>query len=508
MSPACATLPGVTPVPAARDDVEPSPAAPLTAAELVAVTGGSLLRRSDRPVRGGAVDSRLVTPGCLFAALPGERTDGHRFVGEAAARGAAALLVARPFAEAELAALGDVTVVRVPDTLAALQAVAAAWRGRFDPLVVGITGSVAKTSTKDATAAVLGAAMPTLASEGNQNNEIGLPLTLLRLAPGHRAAVLEMGMYVGGEIATLAALGRPRVGIVTAVAPVHLERAGSLEAIEDAKAELVEALPADGIAILNGDDPRVRRFASRTRARSLTYGLGAAADVTAEAIEARGAGGMTFEVVARAPRRTRVAVTIAALGRHSVQNALAAVAAGLVAGVTDEQLAAGLAAPCGRASAHRGALVAAPGLTILDDTYNASPMSTIAALEVLASLPGRPVAVLGEMRELGALHEAGHREVGAAAARVAAELVVVGAGAVGIAAGAIEAGLRPSRVHGAADRDDALRILRGILRPGDAILVKASRGAALESLVDALRDGIAGAREGRGDTRERAGDAR
>ena len=219
MSPACATLPAVTTVPAARDDADPSPAAPLTAEDLVAATGGTLLRRSDRPVRGGAVDSRLVTPGCLFVALPGERTDGHRFLAAAAAAGAAALLVTRPPEAVDLDALGDVTVVLVSDALAGLQAVAAAWRTRFAPLVVGITGSVAKTSTKDATAAVLGAAMPTLRTEGNQNNEVGLPLTLLRLGPEHRAAVLEMGMYVGGEIATLAALGRPSIGIVTAVAP-------------------------------------------------------------------------------------------------------------------------------------------------------------------------------------------------------------------------------------------------------------------------------------------------
>jgi UDP-N-acetylmuramoyl-tripeptide--D-alanyl-D-alanine ligase len=489
VSPACATLPTVT-LPAARDDVDPSPVAPFTADDLVAATGGTLLRRSARPVRGGAVDSRLVTPGGLFVALPGERTDGHLHLGAAAAAGAAALLVSRPVDPVDLEALGDVTVVWVPDGLAALHAVAAAWRARFAPLVVGITGSVAKTSTKDATAAVLGAAMPTLKSEGNQNNEIGLPLTLLRLGPEHRAAVLEMGMYVGGEVATLAALGRPSIGVVTAVAPVHMERAGSLEAIENAKAELVEALPPDGTAVLNHDDARVRAFATRTRAAVVSYGLGADADVTADAVVARGAAGMAFDLVARAPRRARIRVEIGALGRHSVQNALAAGAVGLVAGVADQAIAAGLARPWGRASAHRGVLLEAPGLTIFDDTYNASPPAMLAALDVLATLPGRPVAVLGEMRELGALHETGHREVGRAAARVAAELVVVGGAASGIAAGAVEAGLPATRVHEAPDRDAALTILRAVLRPGDAVLVKASRGAALETIVAALSAGI------------------
>lgn len=499
MSAACATLPAVTTPPAAAGGPEPAPpaplAAPLTAAELVAATGGELLRGSERPVRGGAVDSRRVEPGNLFVALPGERTDGHRHLGAAVAAGAAALLVTEVPGPAELAALGDVTVVRVADGLAGLHAVAAAWRGRFDPLVVGITGSVAKTSTKEATAAVLGAAMPTLRSEGNQNNEIGLPLTLLRLGPEHAAAVLEMGMYVGGEIATLAALGRPSIGVVTAVAPVHLERAGSLAAIEAAKAELVEALPATGTAILNADDPRVRGFGRRTPARVVTYGFADDADVTAAAVEARGAAGMAFEVVARAPRPARIAVAIDALGRHSVANALAGAAVGLVAGVADEAIAAGLATPWGRAAAHRGALLVVPGLTILDDTYNASPPAMLAALEVLAGLPGRPVAVLGEMLELGPLHDAAHREVGAGAARVAAELVVVGPGAAGIADGAAAAGLEASRIHRVADREAAIAVLRRVVRPGDAVLVKASRGAALESIVEALRPGLLDAPE-------------
>jgi UDP-N-acetylmuramyl pentapeptide synthase len=216
---------------------------------------------------------------------------------------------------------------------------------------------------------------------------VGLPLTLLRLEPEHRAAVLAMGMYVGGVIATLAALGRPSIGIVTAVAPVHLERAGSLAAIEDAKAELVEALPDAGTAILNQDDVRVRAFRSRTRAAVLTYGLDPGADVTAEAVTSRGVHGMTFDFVACAPRPARFQVEIGALGRHSVQNALAAAAAGLVAGLTDEQIAAGLATPWGRASAHRGVVVEAPGLTILDDTYNASPPAMLAVDACPAATP-------------------------------------------------------------------------------------------------------------------------
>ena len=436
------------------------------------------------------MDSRLVEPGNLFVALSGDRTDGHHFLAAAVAAGAAAVLVRRPVDDAALRAIGDASIVCVADTLLGLQAIAAAWRARFDPLVVGITGSLAKTSTKDATAAVLAAALPTLKSEGNANNEVGLPLTLLRLGPIHRAAVLEMGMYVGGEIATLAHLARPEIGVVTSIAPVHQERAGSLDAIERAKAELVEALPQDGTAVLNADDERVRLFGSRTHASVIRYGFAADADVTADRVVARGLRGMTFDLVARAPQRTRFTVEIAALGRHSVQNALAAAAVGLLAGIPDEAIAAGLATGWASASAHRGAIVEAPGLMILDDTYNASPPAVLAALEVLASLPGRPVAVLGEMLELGDAHAASHRVVGEAAGRGVTELVVVGDGARGIADGAVAAGLAASHVHRVSDRAAAIEVLRAILRPGDAVLVKASRGAALESIVDALRAGI------------------
>ena len=211
MSVRCAKLSAVTDAHSSRPDVTPGPA--ISADELVRLTGGRLLARSERPVAGGAVDSRLVQPDNLFVALPGERTDGHRFLPDAIARGAAALIVTRP--PEDIAGLGDVTVVRVADALTALHAVAAGWRTRFNPLVVGVTGSIAKTSAKEAIATVLGTRLRTLRNEGNQNNEIGLPLTVLRMGPEHEAAVLEMGMYVGGEIADLARIGKPSIGVVT-----------------------------------------------------------------------------------------------------------------------------------------------------------------------------------------------------------------------------------------------------------------------------------------------------
>jgi UDP-N-acetylmuramoyl-tripeptide--D-alanyl-D-alanine ligase len=465
-----------------------APPTGFTASELAEITGGLLLRRSSRFVRGAAVDSRLLQPGQLFVALPGERTDGHRFLGEAVRAGAAALLVSRRPTGRELDALGDVTVVQVDDGIAALGRLAARWRTAFSPFVVGVTGSIAKTSTKEAIAAVMGRHFTTLKNEGNLNNEIGLPLTLLRLGPEHEAAVLEMAMYAGGEIAQLAAMAQPRVGVVTAVLGVHLSRLGSIEAIERAKGELVEALPADGVAILNADDERVARMAGRTSARSMTYGFARSADVRAEDVQSLGPDGMRFTL--RTPDATAPVAT-PALGRHAVHNALAAAAVGTTAGVGLDDIVAGLAG--GWSAAHRAQPLRAGDVQIIDDSYNASPASVRAALELLGDFPGRHVAVLGEMRELGDETEAGHREVGAAAALAADLVMVVGSEAAGIAEGARSAGMPDERILAVDDRRAAVETLIERLQPGDVVLVKASRGVELDLLVDDLRAALAGA---------------
>jgi UDP-N-acetylmuramoyl-tripeptide--D-alanyl-D-alanine ligase len=458
-----------------------------SADDLVAATGGRLLHRSERPILGAAVDSREVVAGNLFVALPGEHTDGHRFVDAAVVADATAVLVAVP-PQASVIAGRDVSVVVVPDPLRGLQAMAAAWRNRFDPLVVGVTGSIAKTSTKEAVAAVLGAAMPTLRNEGNLNNEIGLPLTVLRLRGEHRAAVLEMGMYVGGEIADLARIARPEIGIVTAVQSVHLSRIGTIEAVEQAKGELIEALPDDGVAILNADDERARRMASRTRARAVTYGFAADADVRAEDVASRGADGMIFRLVAAGVDRR---LAIPSLGRLAVHNALAAAAVGLAAGIPADTIVAGLAA--GWSAPHRGELIRAGGVTIVDDSYNASPGSVTAALELLSGMPGRRIAVLGEMLELGTDQEAGHLRVGEAAADLADRLVVIGEGAALMAEGARRAGMPPDAIATVADPAAARERLLADLRPGDVLLVKASRGIGLDRLVDELRTALTAA---------------
>jgi UDP-N-acetylmuramoyl-tripeptide--D-alanyl-D-alanine ligase len=487
----CATLAAVTvegpqpPSAGARSRESGQPF--LTAEDLRRLTGGRLLRTGAKPIRGAAVDSRLVMPGQLFVALPGERTDGHRFLADAAVAGAAALVVSRPVPEAVLDALGDVAVLAVPDGLVALAAIAAGWRSRFDPLVVGVTGSIAKTSTKEAVAAVLATSYRTLRNEGNLNNEIGLPLTLLRLGPDHRAAVLEMGMYAGGDIAELAHMARPKIGVVTAVHGVHMSRMGSLAAIEQAKGELVEALPSDGTAVLNQDDRRVRRMADRTAARVLTYGLSPDADVTAEEITSDGFEGMRFTLrlpAARGGRPVRIPARIPGLGKLSVHNALAGAAVGHAAGIEPARIVHALAG--GWSAAHRGQAIRLGRVVLIDDSYNASPPSVTAALDMLAGLPGRRVAVLGEMLELGKGAVTGHKEVGTAAAATVDLLVTVGPGAAGIAAGAKAAGLDPSRILEARDREAALDLLRVRLRDGDVVLVKASRGVELDILVEGL----------------------
>lgn len=452
----------------------------LSGTEIAGLTGGRLERASKRPVHGAAVDSRRVQLDNLFVALPGERTDGHEYLVDAARAGASALLVSRPGALPD--AIGDVSVIRVDRPLDALQALAAAWRMRFDPITVGITGSIAKTSTKEAVAAVLATRFTTLRNEGNENNEIGLPLTVLRLGPEHEALVLEMGMYVEGEIAELVRIGRPDIGVVTAVQPVHLARIGTIDAIEREKGRLVEGLPAEGTAVLNVDDPRVRTMAARTVARTIGYGFSESAEVRAQDLASRGLSGMRFTLVAPIGRQ---AIELPQLGRHSVENALAAAAVGLAVGLELNEIATGLASV--PTAAHRGQLFRLGDVTIIDDAYNAAPATMRAALDLLADLPGRRIAVLGEMLELGDVQEAGHREVGRHAAGIVDLLIVVGLDAGAIADGAIEAGLSPARVLRAGDPEQAHELLAPRLTAGDVVLVKASRGIALDRLVDALR---------------------
>ncbi|MFQ5854495.1 MAG: UDP-N-acetylmuramoyl-tripeptide--D-alanyl-D-alanine ligase [Anaerolineae bacterium] len=442
------------------------------------------------------IDSRDAGPGALFVALPGEKTDGHRFVGEALANGAAGALihqdislnpqpaiidVRRTFDPALLASLGGPVLIRVDDTLKALQQIAAGWRARFPVRTIGITGSVGKTTTKETVAAVISRRYDTVISESNLNNEIGLPLTLLRLRPRHQRAVLEMGMYARGEIAQLADIARPHIGVVTNVGPSHLERLGSLEAIADAKAELVEALPPEGTAILNADDPVVAAMAQRTQGSIFTYGLDAEADLWANSIDSLGLDGISFRLHYRGET---LHVKVPMLGRHSVHTALAAAAVGLVDNLNWQEILDGLQEPRGQLR-----LVVVPGIngsTILDDTYNASPDSTLAALNLLDDLNDRKIAVLGDMLELGEYEAEGHEKVGVRAAVVLDGLITVGDLGRIIGEAALEAGIARESVFFAADNTEAIEQLREILQPGDTVLVKGSRSLQMEEIVTAV----------------------
>ncbi len=348
--------------------------------------------------------------------------------------------------------------------------------------MVGVTGSVGKTTTKELIASVLSRRFHTLKSEGNYNTEIGLPLTLLHLEPSHERAVLEMGMYALGDIAQLAAIARPHIGVVTNVGPVHLERLGTIERIAQAKSELPAALPEDGVAILNGDDPRVRAMAEKTKARVFFYGLDESCDLWASHIESKGLEGIRFLFHYGSEA---VHAKVPLLGRHSVHTALAAAAVGLVEGESWGEIIDGLR------NATQLRLMVVPGLrgsTILDDTYNASPASTIAALNLLEELEGRRIAVLGDMLELGTYEEEGHRKVGRRAMDVVALLVTVGKRARIIGQEALLCGMDRDRVFMTEDKEEAIAYLRQIVASGDIILVKGSRGMRMEEVVAALSD--------------------
>ena len=465
----------------------------LTLADLVEGLTGQRPPNLEQKLTDVVIDSRQACPGSLFVALKGEREDGHHYVADAFQRGAIAAIVEKeldigywmldikqaPF-QYPISTLQLPACFIVEDSLKALQQLAAYWRGKHTPRVVGVTGSIGKTTTKEMIGSVLCQRFRTLKSKGNYNSETGLPLTLLKLEQSHQRVVLEMGMYDLGEIAELAAIARPHIGVVTNVGPSHLVRLRTIERIAQAKTELVEALPDDGVAVLNGDDPWVRQMAAKTDAQVFCYGLDETCDLWANDIESQGLEGVRFcfhhgseTIYAKVPM----------LGQHSVHTALAAAAVGLIEGQSWEEIIDGL----------RGAaqlrLVVVPGLrgsTILDDTYNASPASTIAALNLVEELDGRKIAVLGDMLELGAYEEEGHRKVGRRALDVVAVLITVGERGRFIAEEALAWGMEEERVFIEEDNEGAIACLREIVAPGDIILVKGSRGMEMERIVAAL----------------------
>ena len=442
------------------------------------------------------VDSRQVAPGGLFVAMDGEAHDGHDYVADAFERGALAVLVERDvhleassldlrklLAKQLKQDLEPPIILRVANTLEALQTAAKKWRVQSEARVIGITGSVGKSTTKELVADVLSRRYKTVRSPGNLNNEIGLPLSILRLTEAHERAVLEMGFYVPGEIALLCDIAKPQIGVVTNISQVHLERAGSMDAIVLGKGELVEALPPEGVAILNYDDPLVRELAERTQARVFYYGLSPEADLWASDVEGLGLEGLRC-VIHHGEDAIHCRVPL--LGRHSVHTILRAASVGIVEGLSWSEIIGGL-----QNTHNQLRLVAVhtnSGALLLDDTYNAAPTSVIAALNLLDDLDGRKIAVLGDMLELGEFEERGHRMVGARAAQVVDLLIIVGERAEWIAEEARAAGLSESQVVVLGSGDEVVEYLDEKVGEGDVVLVKGSRGMRLDRIVTALEE--------------------
>ena len=453
--------------------------------DVLAATGGRTSNPdAPRVLTSISTDTRSLSPGALFVALRGRNHDGHAFVSEAVRRGATAAMV-ESGAVGGLDA-GAVTLIEVPDTLRALGDLAAHHRHRHRLLVAAITGSNGKTTTKEMATSIMTKALgaeAVLSTRGTENNLIGVPLTLLRASGRERVAILELGMNAPGEIRRLTEIADPDVGVVTCVGPAHIEGLGSIEGVARAKGELYEELRSDATAVVNNEDERVREIARRFTGRTIRFGRGG--DIGAEDVALVGTEGIAFTLVADGERRP---VRVPLPGVHNVMNALAAIAITRALGASLDAVVAGLAAlpPLPM----RMQVVALPGgITVINDAYNANPASMRSALAMLkATGTGARIAVLGEMRELGPESVALHRQVGRTAAEQGvALLVIMGPEAAAVRAGALEAGMAPEAALIVTSHEDAAREVRQRVRPGDAVLIKGSRGARMEEVLARLQ---------------------
>jgi UDP-N-acetylmuramoyl-tripeptide--D-alanyl-D-alanine ligase len=441
--------------------------------ELLSATAGECELKAI--AQGYSIDSRTIQPGELFFAVKGERLDGHDYVQQALQRGAISAVVRKD----QLARFAVKScLLGVDDTLVALQTLATAVRRLWGKPAIAITGSVGKTTTKDAVAHLLSTKYTVHSSKGNFNNHFGLPLGLLKLEPEHELAVIEMGMSHAGEIAALARIALPDQGIVTTVAPVHLENFESLAGIARAKYELIQALPACGTAILNADDEYVSQFGRDFNGKVVLFGTKPSADVRAENIELLGPQGTRFDLIAHSGR---IAVTSPLLGQHNVYNALAAAAAALEHEMTLEEIAAAL--PSLRPADKRGQVVQLDNITVINDCYNSSPKALMAAVDLLAAVPGkRKIVIAGEMLELGPTGEQLHREAGAYIAGKKVDFLL---GVRGLGSSMVE----QAKAHGLAAEfvatpEEAGAWLAANAREGDVVLLKASRGVKLEKALE------------------------
>lgn len=457
---------------------------PVTVAEIARVTGGQVIvGNGAAKITGVKTDSRQLTAGDLFVALPGERTDGHAFVSSALAGAAEAALVSQV---AAYSCPAGKAIILVPDTGQALLTLGAWYRGLFSVRTVGITGSTGKTTVKDLTAHVLASQFLTLKNLGNLNTEVGLPLTLFNLESKHRLAVLELAMRGPGQIHELAQVAQPEVGVITNVGVAHIELLGSQENIAQAKGELLECLPENGLAVLNGDDPQVRSQAARARCPVVYFGLSEDVDFKASEIQTAGTAGLSFTVTGLCGEGR---IQLPLVGQFNVLNALPAIAVGHYFGLSFAEMSAALSSV--KPAAMRLNIIECPDKTlIIDDVYNANPVSMRGALRTLADLAQgrREVAILGDMMELGKFGPKAHEEIGKLAVQEGVDCLIAGGSlAQFIAQGAIGAGLNPDRVLTCPDACAVAEVAGKQVLPGDAVLVKASRGMQFEQVVAALQ---------------------
>ncbi len=433
-------------------------------------------------IKGVSIDSRNIKEGELFIAIKGDRFDGHDFVPDAIKKGAWGALVERTALELKYEHIGGLkNILPVEDTLVALQEMSQKHRKKYSIPVVGITGSNGKTTTKEMVAGIMKQKGPVLKNEGNLNNHIGVPLTLLKIEARHRSAVVEMGMSAIGEIDLLARLAAPDVGVITNIGPAHLEFLGTMDGVAEAKAELLGNLAATGTAVLNADDPYFETLRKKCPGRVKSFGIENKADVTARDIEQ----GRDFTDFTLTSDGAKVKVRLRALGRHNIYNALAAAAAATAAGMPIEAVKYGLDdfAPI----AMRSEVRIMNGRTVLADCYNANPGSVKAALETLVSVRKnkKAVAVLGDMLELGELSAAEHRAIGAAAARLGVDvLITLGPMAKHILDGAHDGGMPKAKLFAAATHAEAAELATRNSENGDAVLIKGSRGMKMEKILE------------------------